>query len=508
MKTERSGGRADGGRPWNPVLRRSAVVDLGSNSVRLVVFESVGEQAVAIFNEKATLRLGRGMQATGRLNPEGVSGALDVLARFHAVALAMRADPFEVLATAAVREASNGPAFTEELRRLMPGVAIRILSGEEEADYATGGLLAGAPGADGTLADIGGGSLELVRLDEGQRREAISLPLGALRLADRAGNDPGNARQIVEADLAAVAWLAEGAGRDLFLVGGAFRALARLHMAQTGYPLHIVHHYTLAREEARSFAGSVPSLPKRTVERVPGLRRRADDLPYAAVVLRRLLRATAPRRVVFSAHGLREGWFRARVAGGRSDADPFMTEQRQMGLLLGRDPGLPPALLAWTDGVFADETADERRAREAACWLADTGSHDHPEYRAEQSFNRILRQPGGALDHRTRAFLAAAVATRYEAEPDAAFLGVARALLDEASLARAEQVGLSLRLGTMLSAGTPDLLAGAALGRDAQKLTLTLHRGQGLIGGDSVYRRLERLAVSLGLSASMEVALR
>ncbi len=495
--------------------RRSAVVDLGSNSVRLVVFESSGRHAVPIFNEKATLRLGRGLQSTGRLNPDGVAQALDVMARYHAIARAMRAEPFEVLATAAVRDASNGTAFTRDLARIMPGVSIRILTGEEEAAYATAGLLAGLTDADGTLADIGGGSLELVRLDQGRNTHAVSLALGALRLADRAGHDIANARPVVEADLATVPWLASGAGRDLFLVGGAFRALARLHMAQSGYPLHIVHHYTLPREEARSFAGLVPNLPRRTIERVPGLRRRAEDLPYAATVLRRLLRAIAPRRVVFSALGLREGWFLDRVAQDLPNRetepdpapDPFLSEQREMGLLLGRDSGLPPALIAWTGALFAGETDDDRRAREAACWLADTGSHDHPEYRAEQSFNRILRQPGGALDHRTRAFLAATVAIRYEAEPDAPFLDVARALLDAAGLARAEQLGLSLRLATMLSAGTPDLLAGAELQRGEQKLTLTLRRGHGLIGGDSVYRRLERLAASLGLQASMDVAL-
>ena len=489
-----------------PTPPRSAVVDLGSNSVRLVVFEGA-HRPIPIFNEKATLRLGRGLQQTRLLNPEGVAGALDVMARFHAIARAMRADPFEVLATAAVRDATNGPAFTADLGRLMPGVPIRILSGEEEAAFATAGLLTGAPRADGTLADIGGGSLELVRLDGGRNTHATSLPLGALRLADRAAGDPAQARAIVEADLASVAWLPAGAGRDLFLVGGAFRALARLHMAQTGYPLHIVHHYTLPREEARSFAGSVPGLPRRAVERVPGLRRRADDLPFAAVVLRRLLRAIAPRRVVFSAHGLREGWFHHRVAEDRHETDPFLAEQRGLGLLLGRDPGLPPALLAWTTPLFPDETTDEHRLRQATCWLADTGSHDHPEYRAEQSFARILRQPGAALDHRARASLASAVAVRYEAEPDAPFLEPARTLLDQSGFARAETLGFALRLAIMLSAGTPDLLAGCTLRRDDQRLTLTLRRGQGLIAGDSVYRRLERLAASLGLQPIMDVAL-
>ncbi len=489
------------------VQRRSAIVDLGSNSVRLVVFESTGRRPVAIFNEKAVLRLGKGLEQTGMLNPDGVGQALDVMARFNAIARAMHADPFEVLATAAARDAANGPDFIRNLERRMPGVPIRILSGEQEAAYGAAGLLTGLPSADGTLADIGGGSLELVRLERGRVSRSASLPLGVLRLADRARNDVARAREVVETDLATLPWLGAGQGRDLFLVGGAFRALARLHMAETRYPLLIVHHYAIEREEARAFAGGVPSTPKRAIERVPGLRRRADDLPFAAVALRRLLRAVMPRRVVFSAHGLREGWFLDRVGRSYPEEDPFIGAADELGRLLGRDPGLPAALRAWTAPLFPDETDDERRIREAACSLADIGSHDHPEYRDEQAFLRVLRQPGGALEHRERVFLAVAVAIRYEAEPDASFLAAARSLLDPALLARADALGFALRLAAHLSAGTPDLLAGATLRREDPLLHLDVARGHGLIAGESTARRLDRLAASLGLEGTMTVSL-
>ena len=492
--------------PVATTLRRSAIVDLGSNSVRLVVFESTGRRPVPIFNEKAVLRLGKGLEQTGRLNPDGVAQALDVMARFNAVARSMRADPFEVLATAAARDASNGPEFIAGLERRMPGVPIRILSGEQEAAYAAAGVLAGMPEADGILADIGGGSLELVRLDRGRAVRAATLPLGVLRLADRARNDVARAKEIVEADLARLGWIGDGEGRDLYLVGGAFRALARLHMAETRYPLLIVHHYEIEREEARAFSGSVPSMPRRAIERVHGLRRRADDLPFAAIVLRRLLRAAMPRRVVFSAHGLREGWFAEKVGGDYPQEDPFVGATRDLGLLLGRDPALPDALAEWTAPLFPDETADERRLREAACDLADIGSHDHPEYRDEQSFLRVLRQPGAAMQHRERAFLAVAVAIRYEAEPETPFLQPARSLMDPALLAQADALGFALRLAAHLSAGTPALLARARLARDDERLVLTLARGQGLLGGDSTARRLDRLAASLGLAGVMAVS--
>ena len=484
---------------------RSAVVDLGSNSVRLVVFEGLGRNPVAIFNEKAVLRLGRGLQTTGRLNEEGVAAALVVMHRYHAIATAMRADPFEVLATAAVRDASNGAAFVAGLRERMPGVPIHILSGEDEAGLSAAGVLCGIPAAEGVLADIGGGSLEVVRLSAGQPGPARTLPLGVIRLADRAEGDLLRARALAESDLAGVPWLSATPGRDLYAVGGAWRALARIHIMQTSYPLSIVHHYTIGREEARDLTAVIAASPRRVLERLPGApRRRLDDLPLAAIVLRRVLRATGARRVVFSANGIREGWFMRSVPPAVAASDPVLAASRDLGTSQGRDPALPPALLAWTAPLFASETAEPARLREAACWLSDVGSHDHPDYRAEQSFFRVLRQPGVALDHHGRAFLALTLAIRYEADPAAAFLMTARTLLDPAAAAQAELLGHALRLAYTLSAGTPELLAGTGLALQPGRLVLRLTTGSGAFAGESVVRRLERLALALGVAGAIE----
>ena len=485
---------------------RSAVVDLGSNSVRLVVFEGTGRNPVAIFNEKAVLRLGRGMLTTGVLNADAVQQALTVMNRYTAIARAMGAQPFEVLATAAVREATNGGDFVAALRARMPGVPIRILTGEEEADLAAGGVLCGIPTATGILADIGGGSLEVVRLKDGIRGAVRTMKLGVLRLAERAGGDLVRARGIAEAELAKVAWLADGAGQDLYVVGGAWRALARIHIAQTNYALNIVHHYTIGREEARDLTGAVATASRKVLERMPGVpRRRIDDLQFAALVLRRVLRATAARRVVFSANGLREGWYMERIAPELRSLDPLLAAGHDFAREYGRDATLPPALLAWTDPLFPGEAGEPRRLREAACWMSDIGSHDHPEYRAEQAFLRILRQPGIGLDHHARAFLGLTLALRYEAEPGAPFLAAARSLLDPDATQRAVVLGSALRLAYTLSAGTPDLLAGTELRVD-HTLTLRLSEGSGVFAGESVTRRLDRLAQVLGLAAVTELA--
>lgn len=485
---------------------RSAVVDLGSNSVRLVVFEGQCRNPVPIFNEKAVLRLGSGVQSTGRLNQDGVAQALTVLRRYHAIARAMGAVPFEVLATAAVRDAGNGAAFVTELQARLPGVPIRILAGEQEAALSAAGVLCGIPSADGILADIGGGSLEMVRLNAGAAGAARTLGLGVIRLAERAGGDPVRARAIVDADLASVEYLPEGAGRDLYAVGGAFRALARIHIAQTGYPLQIVHHYTIGRDEARDLAGVIAGATRRALERLPGApRRRIGDLPFAAVVLRRVLRISGARRVVFSANGLREGWFMQRMPEAIRAQDPLQAIGQDIARRFARDPTLPPLLIDWTAPLFADEPQDHAQLRRAACWMSDIGSHDHPEYRPEQAFLRVLRQPGIALDHHARAFLALTLALRYEAELNAPFLAPIGVLLDPLSVRRAEVLGTALRLAYTLSAGTPDLLAGTALERRGGRLVLRLAEDSGVFAGESVLRRLERLARAAGLQAETDL---
>jgi exopolyphosphatase/guanosine-5'-triphosphate,3'-diphosphate pyrophosphatase len=482
------------------------VVDLGSNSVRLVVFEGRGRNPVPIFNEKAVLRLGRGMDSSGRLNDDGVAQALTVMNRYAAIAHAMGADPFEVLATAAVRDADNGPAFVATLQERMPGVPIHILAGEEEAALAAEGLLCGFPAADGILADIGGGSLELVRLERGRRGLAKTFRLGVIRLAERSGGNLTQARAIVQTDLARESWVQEGAGGDLYLVGGALRALARIHIARTNYPLNMVHHYTIGRDEARDLTRMIAGASRRALERMPGVpRRRVEDLPFAAIVLWRVLRSSGARRVVFSANGLREGWYMRLMQPAERARDSLLVAGLDYARWFGRDPTLPPALLAWTDPLFPGQTGEARRLREVACWMSDVGSHDHPEYRAEQAFLRILRQPGIGLDHHARAFLGLVLALRYEAEPEAPFLGVARALLSDEARRQATILGVAMRLAYTLSAGTPDLLAGTQLLVN-HVLTLRLATGGGVFAGESITRRLERLGLAMGLDTVSTVA--
>ena len=308
---------------------RIGVIDLGSNSLRLVVFERLGAAVFPLFNEKVMCGLGRGISSTGRLNPEGVALALINLRRFVAFARAIAVDHLAVLATAAVRDASDGDAFAAEVERQCR-VQVKIIDGTEEARLSATGVLAGIPDADGIVADLGGGSVEVIRVGPGtlpadgtgQIGEGISLPLGPLRLAEFGGK---GLSETIERALAGVSVLRAAAGRKLYLVGGAARAIARLHMEHTQYPLHIIHRYTISRREAEGFLDIIGRQSRKSLERITTIsRRRLDVVPLAALVLRKLITLAGPQSVVFSALGLREGYAYGLVPAEERIPDPLI----------------------------------------------------------------------------------------------------------------------------------------------------------------------------------------
>ncbi|GBR51635.1 exopolyphosphatase [Neokomagataea thailandica NBRC 106555] len=487
-----------------PFSQRSAIVDLGSNSVRLVVFEGVVRNPLPIFNEKVTLKLGRGLDASGHLNEEGVALAMDVLGRFHTVARAMGAEPFEVVATAAVRDASNGPDFVSAIRARMPGVTIRVLEGTEEADYSARGVLCSLPEANGLVADIGGGSLELIHVADSQYHEAVTTKLGVIRLQDRAQGSVERAREIADEMLSEVNWLPGMTGRPLYLVGGAFRALARLQIARTRYPLSLVHLFTLSEGECREMVDWVVDAPRRTLEKLPNSpRKRLGDAPFAATVLRSLMERVRPSKVVFSIDGLREGWYMKHVASSVAGGDPMTALANDMAGRLARNPDLSHALVGWTAPLFPDETPVQKRLRTLACTLSDIGSYDHPEYRGEQTYQRVMHCHGVGFEHSARAFIGLTLAVRYEVPTDSALIEPSRYLLSRTEVDRATRLGQALRLAYALCAGTTVLLEECRILVEDEKLVLILGARSVRAAGSNVRRRLERLAAFMGLTAEM-----
>ena len=483
-------------------LGRIAVVDVGSNSLRLVVFEPVGWGLLPLLNEKVMCGLGRGITTSGRLNREGIELAFANLRRFVALARALSADHLAIIATAAVRDAADGEDFAAEAARRC-GVPVRIVDGGEEARLSAAGVLAGIPDADGVVGDLGGGSVELVRVRGGGGAPAIghgiTLPIGPLQLADIADNRRDVTDAIDEA-IGSAAVLRAAAGRALYLVGGAWRAIARLHMEQTRYPLHIIHDYTIQRRPAEAFLDIVGGQSRRSLERVRSInRKRLETVPLAALILRRLIAAGRPELIVFSAFGLREGYAYGLLPRPQHE-DPLIASAIALAASQGRSRSDRDRLAAWTAPLFPDLGARERRLHRAASWLSDLAWAEHPDYRAEHAFTRSLRMPVPAIGHAERVFIASVLHARYGGQPDDPVTLATRPLLDDPAAAEARSLGLALRLAYTLCGGALELLDEVALARDGDSLMLEASPRGALFEGEAVQRRLDALGRSLGLA--------
>lgn len=476
-----------------------AVIDVGSNSVRLVVFDRVGRVPIVAFNEKTLCGLGRGLSATGQLDPEGVDRALATLQRFARLIDVMATGSMDVVATAAVREAADGNAFVERVAREC-GLNVRVLSGREEAELSALGVIAGIPGADGLIGDLGGGSLELIGADAGAIGPCGTLPLGPLRLdTGRAAPSRRKIKQIVRETLGALNWLDQVHGKTLFAVGGSWRAIARLHMAQTDYPIRVVNRYAISLSEIQSLLSVISRQSRESLARIEGIpRRRLDSLPTAASIMSQLLSMCRPKQIVFCGYGLREGLVHARLDDEERRLNPLIVSCRQVAEQLSRKPGNGEHVAEFVAPLFPDASPRFSELCRAAAILGDIGWRQHPDYRAEQAFHEVLRMPGLAADHDERAFLALAVLHRYR--PKKAFdpSAAVRHLIGTDRLEQARVLGLAIRLAEKITAGIHSELERYRLELDDQTLGLRFPNLDLALVGTEIELHLKALAQALG----------
>jgi exopolyphosphatase/guanosine-5'-triphosphate,3'-diphosphate pyrophosphatase len=411
----------------------------------------------------------------------------------------MRVSHLDIVATAAVREAANRDEFAARVKDVTGGRNIRVISGAEEAHYAALGVIAAIPEADGLTGDLGGGSLELVGIRKGGVVRGESTPLGTLRLLDAYGSDTAAATKAIDTALAGQEWVKDFAKRDFYAVGGTWRAIARLHMAYRDYPLRILHNYEIEREELRRFLRDIHSHVSEAEILAAGIpRKRMVMLPVASLILQRVLKLVAPKKIVISGLGLREGILFHHAPEELKRADPLLAFCREMAQRRSRFPEHGDDLMRWIDPLFRRENTREKRLRYAVCLLSDIAWSGHPSYRAELAMDQIMLAQVLGTDHPGRAFIGMALYVLNGGAPDNAAAERARALLSPQEIARARAVGLALRLAQRISGGTQELLGLAHLNVTDQAVTLVVQPDGRYMAGESVERRLELLATTLG----------
>jgi exopolyphosphatase / guanosine-5'-triphosphate,3'-diphosphate pyrophosphatase len=495
-------GRLDHGPPI-------AVIDIGSNSVRLVVYEGLTRSPTPIFNEKVLAGLGREVQSTGLLATDAVDKALAALRRFRVLCERIEVPRLYVLATAACRDATNGKAFIADAERVC-GTKIALVSGKREAELSALGVVSGFHKPDGIVGDLGGGSLELTDIHHHRVKPGITLPLGGLALQDISEKSLKKAEKIVKKALGGAELLEHGGGRTFYAIGGTWRSLARLHMWQTGYPLHVMQGYVIPAREALDFSGLVHRVNAETLSQIEVVAdARRPLLAYAALVLEHLVRMARPKDVVISALGVREGLLYSMLDEKERRKDPLIAAAAELNLLRSRSPAHGEELIVWTDRFIAssglDETAEERRLRHAACLLADIGWRAHPDYRGEQSLNIIANAAFVAIDHPGRTFLALAVFFRHVGLIDEELSPRLRELASTRVLDRARVLGAALRVAYLVSASTTGVLPKTPMLVARGRLVLRFENGLKDLAGERVFVRLRQLARLIGRDPVMDV---
>ncbi|MCV6585484.1 MAG: Ppx/GppA family phosphatase [Marinibacterium sp.] len=435
--------------PRARALSRVGVVDVGSNSVRLVIFDGAARSPAYFFNEKIMCGLGAGLAETGRLNPEGRSRALAALTRFQAIASSMDMAPLTAVATAAVRDAEDGAEFCAEVLA-RTGLNIHIIDGAEEARLSAQGVLLGWPGAYGLVCDIGGSSMELAEISDGTVGRRVTSPLGPLKLDALGLSRSARASHIrdVVRDLHAQM----GAQRDrLFLVGGSWRAIARIDMLRRKYPLQVLHEYQMTVEDVDATLDFIAQNDLDTLRSKTGVSStRMSLVPLATEVLSRVIKVFDPADIALSSYGIREGMLYEQMPQELRDRDPLIeachfTERKD-----ARVPGFGRVLYDFVMPLFADVPQSTRRLIKAACLLHDVTWRAHPDYRAEVCFETATRANLGGLKHQERVFLGLALLHRYKNKRDTSRFGQLFALLDDSQLRQAEVLGKAMRFGAML----------------------------------------------------------
>ncbi|MEP7315970.1 MAG: Ppx/GppA family phosphatase [Sphingomicrobium sp.] len=479
-------------------LKPVGIIDIGSNSVRFVAYAGTRRVPTQMYNEKISPALGRGVERDGRLDGEAMERALAALARFRLLADEMRLPALRVVATAAVRDAENGGEFLTAIRKL--GLRPTMLPGPEEAELAALGVISAIPHARGIVGDLGGGSLELAWIENGAVGTTISLPLGVLRIGDR---DRKALRKTISRALNEQGLETEGAG--LYLVGGSFRALARLDLHDLDHPLPIIHEHRLTEARMVVLEGLLDTMEPEQLKTLSGLSTgRVENLVPAKRMLDTLIDALSPSVVMTSAYGLREGLLYRDLDKATRAKDPLLAAALEVGERLGRFGDHGATIDDWIAPLFEGDDAGQRRLRLAACLMSDFAWNAHPDFRAERAVDMALHGNWVGIDAHGRAFIGRTLCTAFSSE-NGMNADVA-ALLTEDEQAKATAWGRAIRLAQRLSGGTEAILLRSALSMRDGDVVLGLKERDLSLGSEVVAKRLNHLGKALGLGSKIVTA--
>ncbi|WP_210527250.1 Ppx/GppA family phosphatase [Rubellimicrobium arenae] len=479
------------------------VVDVGSNSVRFVVFDGAARSPAYFYNEKIMCALGAGLSESGRLNPKGRLRALDALCRFAALARGMGLETMMAVATAAVREAEDGPDFVAEVER-RTGLRLQVIPGDEEARLSAQGVLLGWPGSYGLVCDIGGASMELADLANGKVGRRVTSPLGGLKLQEVKGGPKVLSRHISEVMARLHSDMDHETGMRIFLVGGSWRAIARVDMDRRSWPLTVQHEYRMTPAAVAATRAHIESADLGALQKKLDISGdRMALVPVAVQVLDELCRVFKPKDIAVSSYGIREGMLYERMPPALRERDPLLEACRFQERRDARLPGFGRVLFNFVQPLFPDADWQRRRIIEAACLLHDVNWRAHPDYRAETCVDAATRANLGGIKHEERVYLGLALMYRYSSRREGTRFDRLFKLLSDADAREAEVLGRAMRLGAMLWLGAHDAPGVFRWRPEKKSLTLTVEARARPLFGEVAKSRLDALAQAMGAEAKV-----
>ncbi len=479
-----------------------AIIDIGSNTVRMVVYHALTRVPIPLFNEKYMCALGKGLARTGRLNPAGTQLAQKALARFMVMARRLNVQSLDVLATAAVRDAEDGAAFVNMLQK-EHRIRIRIISGDEEAMFAAQGALASIHDPLGLTADMGGGSLEIAAISPHHIGEHTTTALGSLRLLDAHEGSIRAMEKTISTTLKAIDWLSDLHPPTLYAIGGGFRSIAKVHMRQSHYPLSITHEYAMSSQAVYAMIRKITSMSDLERASLPGLpAKRAATLIPSALVLKHLMQMTGAKQMMVSVSGIREGFFYGLLSPRQQQRDALIASATDLAALIGRRGSYASELMRWMQPLFAAEPLTLTRIRQALCIVSEIAWSIDPDFRGEWAFLRIVQSSLKGVDHRERTMLALALYHRYQTTLKHDFSALK--LLSAYDVLWAKAVGLAANLAYQFSGGKEDNLGHARLQMEGGRVKLTLDQDASPLRTEMVEKRLDGLGKTLSALASCE----
>ena len=490
-----------------------AIIDIGSNSVRLVVYEGLSRSPAILFNEKILCGLGKGVAKTGALDKIACERAISAIKRFSQICSQTGVGALHILATAAVREAQNGSDFIAEVETIC-GAKVELLSGAMEAHYAGLGAVCGFHEPDGIVGDLGGGSMELISTGQNSDKIActgVTTPLGGLKLQDSSDDNILQARKIARKELSRINLKWPGKNKCFYAIGGTWRNLARLHMFDVDYPLDVVHAYKVKAKDYIEFCKRVAKEDLNDFKGIEEIsKNRQNLLPFGAVALIETLEKLGAKEVKMSATGLREGYLYSLLDEDTRKSDALLEATGELAILRSRSPQHSLELADWTKAAFKTlgikESKDETRWRKAACNLADISWRANSDYRAEQSLGIINNAGFNSISHEGRAYLAIVNFHRHQGLGSKHQPPAFAALADEETSRKARLQAALFRVLYLFSASVEDVLPNLKLVRTGYgNLVFEIPKELEALVGEKPSSRLEQLSREIGEEVTVSI---